>query len=94
VTQLKRKTEKMDLKKRKEDFSPLTALTVEMDLWTMVAHNYYKGMILNEIDVKIVAAEAATATPPPEAAAAPAGASATTSGSTPTSTSASVSATE
>jgi hypothetical protein len=71
----------MKLKKRKYDFSLLTASRVGMDPRTLAAHNYYKVMILDEIDTKITAAKAVAATPPPEAASAPAGASTTTSDS-------------
>jgi hypothetical protein len=49
VTLLKRKEEKMELKKHKEDFSLLIASTVGMDPRTLVANNFYKGMFLNEI---------------------------------------------
>jgi hypothetical protein len=54
---------------------------------TRAAHNFYKGMILDDIQAKITATEAAAATPPPEAVAAPAGASATSSANTPVSAS-------
>jgi hypothetical protein len=37
-----------------------------MDPRTLVAHNYYKVMILDEIDAIIVAAEAVTIIPPPK----------------------------
>jgi hypothetical protein len=96
---LKRQEEKMDLKKCKEDFSMLTASTVGMDPRTLAAHSYYKVMILDEIDAKIAAAEAAATTLPPEAVLAPAGAlaspaaSATTGASTTASASTLASAT-
>jgi hypothetical protein len=61
----------MKLKKHKENFSMLTASTVGIDPQTLEVQNYYKIMILDEIDAKIAAAEVAAATPPPEAAAAP-----------------------
>jgi hypothetical protein len=55
-----------------------------MDPWVLAVHNFYKAMILDEIDAKMAAAtaSASTSTPAPEAAAASADASATTSGST------------
>jgi hypothetical protein len=87
----------MELKKQKEDMSLLTASTAEMSPRTRAAHNLYKGMILNDIESKMLAAEAAAATPPPEKEPAPADASATALASTPVlvaSASASASATE
>jgi hypothetical protein len=47
----------------KEDFSLLTASTVGMDPRMLAAHNYYNVMILDEIDAKIVAVEAAAENP-------------------------------
>jgi hypothetical protein len=44
--------ERVAMKKRKEDFMLLTALTVGRDPQVLVAHNFYKDMILNEIDAK------------------------------------------
>lgn len=81
--------ERTTTKKRKDDFMLLTASTAGMDPRVMAAHNYYKDMILAEIDAKIAAAAAAPATSP--AAAPSAGASA--SASTPASASASSPAT-
>jgi hypothetical protein len=46
---------------------------------TLAAHNFYKGIILGDIEAKMAVDEAAAATPPTEAEPAPAGASATTS---------------
>jgi outer membrane scaffolding protein for murein synthesis (MipA/OmpV family) len=69
-----------------------------VDNWNVspdaAVHNFYKGMILDNIEAKMAAAEAAAATPPPEATAELAGASATSFASTPASASASASATE
>jgi hypothetical protein len=83
-----RKEEKMDvertmeLNKRYEDMFLLTASTAGMSPWTRVAHNFYKGMIIDDIEAKMAAAEAAAATPPPKAELAPEGASATSSTTT------------
>jgi hypothetical protein len=41
------------LKKRKEDFLLLTASTVIMDPRVLTTHNFYKDMILDEIDAKM-----------------------------------------
>ena len=79
--------ERTTTKKRKDDFMLLTASTAGMDARVMEARNYYKDMILAEIDAKIAAAAAAAATPP--AAAPSAGASASGSDSTPPTASAS-----
>ena len=56
--------ERTTTKKRKDDFMLLTASTAGMDPRVMAAHNYYKDMILAEIDAKIAAAAAAPATSP------------------------------
>jgi hypothetical protein len=92
ATLLKRKEEKIKIKKHKEDFSMSTTSTVGMDPRTLATHNYYKGMILDGIHAKILVAEATAATLPPEAAVEPAGVLATTSASTPASASALASA--
>jgi hypothetical protein len=83
----------MELKKRKEWMSLLTVSISRMSPQKRAAHNFYKGIILDNIEAKMVTAEAAAATLPLEAEPAPAGASA--SASTPVSvalTSASASA--
>ncbi|KAK1667058.1 hypothetical protein QYE76_055217 [Lolium multiflorum] len=75
----------MELKKRKEDMSLLTASIAGMSLRTRAVHNFYKGMILDDIEAKRAAAEAAEATPPLEQEPAPADTSATASASIPVS---------
>jgi hypothetical protein len=72
----------MELKKRKEDMSLLIALTAGMSPRTRAALNFYKGMILDDIEAKMAVAEAAISTPTLEAESAPADASATMSAST------------
>jgi hypothetical protein len=47
----------MKPKKRKEDFSLLTASIVEMFPQTLAAHNFYKDMILDGIQAKMAATE-------------------------------------
>jgi hypothetical protein len=81
-TLLKRQEEKTELNKRKEDFALLTASTAGMSPRRLAAHNFYKGMILGDIEAKMAAAEAVAATPPPEAEPTPAGVSATSSATT------------
>jgi hypothetical protein len=85
---LKRQEEKMELKKRMDDMSLLSASTEGISPRTRVAHNFFKGHTLDAIEAKIAAAQAAAAAPTPEQE--PADASATT----PASASASTSATE
>ncbi|KAM3036595.1 hypothetical protein ACUV84_030328 [Puccinellia chinampoensis] len=76
----------------------LTASTAVMDARVLAAHNYYKDMILGEIDAKIAAASAARPAAEDAAASAtgsastPASASACTPTSAPTSTPATASA--
>jgi hypothetical protein len=41
------------VKKRKENFMILTASTAEMDPRVLAVHNFYKVMILDEIDAKM-----------------------------------------
>ncbi|KAK1697704.1 hypothetical protein QYE76_014401 [Lolium multiflorum] len=89
---LKRQEEKIELKKRKDDMSLLTASTEGMSPRTRVTHNFFKGQIIGDIEAKMAAAEAAAATPTPEQE--PADASATTYAIAPASASASASATE
>jgi hypothetical protein len=43
----------VSMKKHIEDFMLLTTSTVGMDSWVQVDHNFYKDMILNEIDAKM-----------------------------------------
>jgi hypothetical protein len=43
----------MELKKRKEDFSPLIASTAGMSPRTLAAHNFYKGRILSDIEAEM-----------------------------------------
>jgi hypothetical protein len=82
---LKRQEEKMEFKKRKEDMSLLTASTAGMFPRARAAHNFYKGIILDDIEAKMATAEAAASTSPPEQEPALADTSATMSASTPAS---------
>jgi hypothetical protein len=92
---LKRQKEKMELKKRRDDMS-LRASTEGMSPQRRAAHNFFKGQILDAIEAKMAATEAAAqavaAAPTPEQE--PADAAATSSATTPTSASASTSATK
>jgi hypothetical protein len=66
---LKRQEEKMELMKRKDDMSLLRASTEGMSPPTQAAHNFFKGHILDDIEVKIAAetpSDAAAATQTPE----------------------------
>jgi hypothetical protein len=101
ATLLKKQDEEMQLekervavKKRKEDSMLLTMSTEGMDPLVLVAHNFYKDMILNEISAKMAAvASSSTPTPTAHTVVASAGVSATASTSTPTSASMSTPAT-
>jgi hypothetical protein len=53
--------ERVAVHKRKEDFLLLTASMADMDPWVLAAHNFYKDMILDEIDTKMAAAALAPA---------------------------------
>jgi hypothetical protein len=50
------KKERIAVKKRKEDFMLLTASAAGMDLRVLAAHNFYRDMILNEINAKMAVA--------------------------------------
>jgi hypothetical protein len=82
---VKRQEENMELKKCKDDMSVLTGSTEEMSPRTRVAHNFFKGQILDDIEAKMAAAEAAATTPSPEQEPTPARASAIMFSSTPAS---------
>jgi hypothetical protein len=80
--------ERVAVKKCKEDFLLLTASMIGMDPRVLVAHNFYKDMIHDEIDAKMAAtasapAAASASTPASASATTPATASATASASTP-----------
>ncbi|XP_051194162.2 uncharacterized protein [Lolium perenne] len=56
---LKRQEEKLELKKRRDDMSLLRASTEGMSPRTRAAHNFFKGQILDDIETKMAAADAA-----------------------------------
>jgi hypothetical protein len=56
---LKRQEEKLELKKRRDDMSLLRTSTEGMSPRTRAAHNFFKGQILNAIEAKMAAADAA-----------------------------------
>jgi small-conductance mechanosensitive channel len=80
---LKKQEDKMELKKRKDDMSLLRAPIEGMSPRTRTTHNFFKGQILDDIEAKMAAAQAAASTPTPEQE--PADAFATASASTPAS---------
>jgi hypothetical protein len=56
---LKRQEEKLELKKRRDDMSLLRTSTEGMSPRTRAAHNFFKGQILDDIEAKMAAADAA-----------------------------------
>jgi hypothetical protein len=74
--------ERVAVKKCKEDFLLLTASMIGMDPRVPAAHNFYKDMILDEIDAKMATAASAS-TPASASATTPATTSATAWASTP-----------
>jgi hypothetical protein len=56
---LKRQDEKLELKKRRDDMSLLRTSTEGMSPRTRAAHNFFKGQILDDIEAKMAAADAA-----------------------------------
>jgi hypothetical protein len=54
--------ERVAVKKRKDDFKLLNASAAGMDTWVLVAHNFYKDMILDENATKMAASSAGAST--------------------------------
>nr|XP_051190051.1 uncharacterized protein LOC127303349 [Lolium perenne] len=91
---LKRQEEKLELKKRRDDMSLLRTSTEGMSPRTRAAHNFFKGQILDDIEAKMAAADAAALAAASASAAAAAQQEQADASSTATPASASASATE